>query len=288
MQLRRPLLLVGGAALCLVAGFQAVPSATPVPAEEARASAPVLAAPARDVVQPGSTGSVATSTSYRGTRRSFVLHVPDGLLGPAPLVVALHAHSQGPSSIRAYSRLEAFADENGFVVAFPGGAGGSWNAGTCCAPGAGDGVDDVAFLDEVIALSRERAEIDPQRIAVVGASNGGMMALRYGCARPDLLASVVVVSSPLIAPCPGAGATPVLALHGAQDAEVPLEGGSNARLGVTFPPIAQSLEPFRRAGAEVQVQVVPRAAHIWMTRTQHGFDATAAMWSWMRDRPRTS
>lgn len=287
MRLWRPLLLVGGAALCLFGGFQAASSAT---AREVAPPppAPTMAAPVLRPSQPGSTEVVPTSAAYRGTQRAFVLHVPDGLLGPAPLVVALHAHSQQPSSIRAYSRFEALADEHGFVVAFPGGAGGSWNAGTCCAPGAGEGVDDVAFLDEVVALARERTDVDPQRIAVVGASNGGMMALRYACERPHLLASVVAVASPLIAPCTRAGATPVLALHGGADAEVPLAGGLNPRLRVTFPPVEQSLEPFRASGAEVEVRVVPAVGHTWMDRTKHGFDASGAAWAWVRDHPRVS
>jgi polyhydroxybutyrate depolymerase len=235
---------------------------------------------------PGSTTTIATTKTYAGKPRTFVLHVPDGLLAPAPLVIALHAHSQESKVVRAYTRFEALADEQGFVVAFPEGAAGSWNAGLCCVPGSTDNVDDVSFLDEVIALARTRSVIDPNRIALTGGSNGAMMALRYACERPEVVASVAVVSGPVVTPCAPELPVPVLVLHGAKDRVVPLNGGRNPKLGVTFPPLGPSLEPFRKVGSEVQLQIVPRAGHEWMTRNRHGIDATRAIWSWMRDRPR--
>ncbi len=146
----------------------------------------------------------------------------------------------------------------------------------------------MAFLDEVIALSRDKALIDPDRISLAGGSNGAMMALRYGCERSETVASVAVVSGPLVARCTPKRPVPVLVLHGAKDTVIPLKGGRNARLGVTFPPVGASLEPFRRAGGEVKLQVVPRAGHQWMTRAKHGVDATRTLWTWMRDRPRVS
>lgn len=288
MDSRRPLLVAVGAALSLLAGVPAALSASKPQLVQVQAlgSAATQVTPPEPVGLPGSTTTVPTTRTYAGKVRTFVLHVPDGLLAPAPLVVALHAHSQEPKAIRAYSRLEALADEQGFVVAFPEGAAGSWNAGRCCVPGNRDRVDDIAFLDEVIALTRTKTLIDRNRVALTGGSNGAMMALRYACERSELVASVAVVAGPLVAPCAPELPVPVLVLHGARDRVVPLNGGRNPNLGVTFPAIGPSLEPFRKAGSEVQLQVVPRAGHDWMTRSAHGLDATRAIWSWMRDRPR--
>jgi polyhydroxybutyrate depolymerase len=294
MELRRPLSVAVGAALCLLAGLPSAlggqPGQNPPATIQAATVVPanIQAVPPDRIGLPGSTTTVETTQSYDGRARSFVLHIPDGLLAPAPLVVALHAHSQTTATIRGYSRLEALADEQGFVVAFPGGAGGSWNAGLCCRPGSRDGTDDVAFLDEVVALSRTKALIDPDRISFTGGSNGAMMALRYACEGSEVVASVAVVAGPLVAPCAPAQPVPVLALHGGQDGLVPLNGGTNAGLGVTFPPVGPSLEPFREAGGEVQLLVLPRAGHAWMTRSRDGVDATQLVWAWMRDHPRVS
>lgn len=291
MELRRPLLVAAGAALALLAAVpQTLSAASAAPTTIQAAGVVPFAAAAADtaerIARPGRTITLPTTHTYKGQRRRVVIHVPDGLLAPAPLVVALHAHSQDPNAIRAYSRLEQLADEQGFVVAFPEGAAGSWNAGTCCVPASREGIDDVAFLDEVLSLVRTQAVIDTDRISLTGGSNGAMMALRYACERPDVVASVAVVSGPLIAKCPLAQPVPVLVLHGARDTVVPLKGGRNAFLGVTFPPVDRSLEPFRRAKGEVRLQVVPRAGHDWMTREKHGVDATLAAWLWMRDHPR--
>src|SRR3546814_19080861 len=75
--------------------------------------------------------------------------------------------------------------------------------------------------------------------------------------------------------------SPLFRSHGALDTVVPLRGGRNAFLGVTFPPVDRSLEPFRKAKGEVRLQVVPRAGHDWMTREKHGVDATLAAWIWI-------
>lgn len=193
--------------------------------------------------------------------------------------MALHARSQTTDSIRAYTAFEQLADAQGFVVAFPSGAGGSWNAGGCCRPGSVQGTDLVAFLDEVIALARERATIDVDRIAVTGSSNGGMMALRYACERSAVIATAAVLAGPLMAPCAPENGVSVLVLHGdAKDGVVPLDGGFYDPTDVTFPPVSASLEPFRSTGSDVDLRVLPDAGHGWMTLEEHGLDATQAVW----------
>src|SRR5687767_5993705 len=134
MELRRPLLVAAGAALALLAAVpQTLSAATAGPTLIQAASATSIDT-SQHIARPGRTVTLPTTHTYKGKRRVVVVHVPDGLLAPAPLVVALHAHSQEPKAIRAYSRLEQLADEQGFVVAFPEGAAGSWNAGACCIP----------------------------------------------------------------------------------------------------------------------------------------------------------
>ena len=279
----RRLSLVGVGALLSV--LAALPSSLSASESAAPTTTPV-AVTSSVVGLPGSTTTVPTTKTHRGQRRSVVIHVPDGLLAPAPLVVALHAHSQDTKAVRAYTRLERLADEQGFVVAFPEGASGSWNAGACCFPGTDDAVDDVGYLDEVLRIVRARVPIDPARISFTGGSNGAMMALRYACERPSVVASVAVVAGPFVATCTPSEPVAVLVIHGAKDRVVPLNGGTNAKLRTTFPPVDRSLEPFRKAGGEVRLAVVPRAAHEWMTRDKHGVDATGTVWAWMRDRPR--
>lgn len=233
----------------------------------------------------GSTQTLATSFRSGSGTRNVIVHVPAGLLAPAPLLIALHGRAQLGEAIQRYSGFDALADREGFVVAYPDGVAGSWNAQGCCSPATGKGVDDIAFLDEVIRLVQARTPIDPDRIAMTGGSNGAMMALDYACERPDVISAVAVVSGPYVSRCVPTRPTPVLELHGGLDKLVPLAGGSVPSLGVTFPAVDASFDPFRRAGSEVVVQVVPSAGHMWMTRDATGVDASAEVWDWVRDHP---
>lgn len=233
----------------------------------------------------GSTKTIPTSFRSGGATRDVIVHVPDGLLAPAPLLIALHGRAQLGEAIRRYSRFDALADREGFVVAYPDGVAGSWNADGCCSPATGKGVDDIAFLDEVLRLVQSRTPIDPDRIAMTGGSNGAMMALDYACERPDVISAVAVVSGPYVSRCRPTRPTPVLELHGGRDTLVPLQGGVAPSLGVTFPAVSASFDAFRAAGSEVKVQVVPSAGHQWMTRDATGVDASSEIWDWVRDHP---
>ena len=193
--------------------------------------------------------------------------------------MALHALHQTPDTIRAATGLEALADEKKFVVAFPGGAHGSWNAGACCGRARDGDLDDVAFLDEVIASVRDRVLVDPSRIGLTGFSNGAMMALRYGCERSTVVSAVAVVAGPLAAPCAPASPVAVMEVHGRRDHVVPLAGGRNPQLRALFPPVESSLDPFRDVGSRVRVEVIG-GGHGWPT------GAARHVWDWLRTHPR--
>ncbi|MCW2606647.1 MAG: polyhydroxybutyrate depolymerase, partial [Frankiales bacterium] len=215
---------------------------------------------------PGTTETVTVG------ERSFVLHVPDGLLGPAPLLVVLHAFSKDAETMRRVTGFEALADREGFVVVFGSGRDSSWNAGRCCGPARTLAVDDVAYLDDVVLETARRVRLDERRIGVSGFSNGAMMALRYACERADVVASVAVVAGTLVSPCAPSAPVDVLDLHGTADRTVPLDGGRNERLSADFPAVRGALVPFTRAGGEAQVRPQPGEGHHWVT------GASTAVW----------
>ena len=75
------------------------------------------------------------------------------------------------------------------------------------------------------------------RVSVVGFSNGGMMAYRFACARPDLVDTVGVLSGTLEVPrC--AGPIRALHLHGDRDTAVPFDGATfSERLSAYLRPV---------------------------------------------------
>lgn len=168
-----------------------------------------------------------------GLTRSYLITVPDGLTGPAPLVLALHGLLEQSQSMRkrvARGRLDIFAEKYGFVVVYPSAWGRVWNIGE------GTGArrllpqrDDLAYLARVVADTRASFNIDPDRIFIVGYSLGGITSFSMACRNPGLFRAVAAVASqfPEMFSDDCANALPdgVLLIHGTEDAVIPFEGG---------------------------------------------------------------
>lgn len=173
--------------------------------------------------------------------------------GPLPILVALHGGGGKPGQFARNSGLAEAALARGFAVVLPAGSGRlgrlSWNAGHCCGAAARAGVDDLAFLDAVIADARARlgpAGAGP--VFLAGMSNGAMMAQAYAAARPGAVAGVAAVSgTPDLARFAPRAAVPLLILHGTADENVPFEGGLGRR--------SRSKTPFHSVRATLEANL---------------------------------
>ena len=164
---------------------------------------------------------------------------PPAAAGPRPLLVVLHAALLSGASTRdELERLPDMARRAGVALAFPDAQGLFWNDGSlsrALPPALSPTGDDLAFLDALIAALVADGTADPAAIHIAGVSNGGMMALRYACARADRLASVAVfmATMPLEAEkeCRPSRPLPVLMVAGTADpvvrwtGEVEMPGG---------------------------------------------------------------
>jgi polyhydroxybutyrate depolymerase len=95
-------------------------------------------------------------------------------------------------------------------------------------------VDDVAYLSAVVDDVMARYAIDAKRIWVIGLSNGGFMAHRLACDRPDRFAAIVSVAGSTwndAARCAGGSPVSVLEVHGASDPLVRYEGATSLHEG---------------------------------------------------------
>lgn len=189
----------------------------------------LLAAPLR-------AGTMEIDFEAEGLQRGFLLTIPEGLDGPAPLILALHGVLETGNSMRKWvtrGRMDEIAEEFGIVVAYPSAFTRVWNLGE------GLGAkriiprrDDLAYLEQVIGMVRERVEIDPARIFAVGYSQGGIMSLALACKNPDLIRAVGTVAMALpeglAQDCARHPPEGVLLIHGSEDWVVPIEGGALA------------------------------------------------------------
>lgn len=226
--------------------------------------------------------------------REAIVYLPSRLppMGSRALVVVLHGglgNAERIADQRSESglNLDDVAEQNGFIVAYLEGTPAgrllgdrvlAWNAGGgCCGLPWRNGVDDVAYIKTAVDRLAGQYGVDRSRVFGMGHSNGGMMTQRLVC-ETTLYAAAVAISGPLTletARCPAAKGRRVLAIHGADDQNVPLAGGRGTRgvSGVAFPSEARSRQVFEDSGATYTLQIVAGADHM-LNRIQAAIQAS--------------
>jgi polyhydroxybutyrate depolymerase len=162
--------------------------------------------------------------------RVYRVYRPSDLPPRPGLVIDLHAAGSNGFTEQAISGVWLHAARNGWIVAYPEGVDDGWEPYGCCRH---DGVDDLAFLAEVIARLEASDGIDPNRVFLTGLSRGGMMAYRAACELRVPVAAIAVVAGNMAdehgivggVGCRPSGEVSVLAIHGTADTQVPLAGG---------------------------------------------------------------
>ncbi|MFO1313209.1 MAG: PHB depolymerase family esterase [Burkholderiales bacterium] len=170
-----------------------------IPARARAANDAVVAAPTTspqaERARPG-TFATASFACAAGTR-AYKVYLPachaDAGGAPMPLVVMLHGCTQSPEDFAAGTRMNALADQHGFVVVYPAqcqnaNASKCWNWFR-----AEDQARDRGEPALVAGIAREVAanyRLDERRIFVAGMSAGAAMAVVLGATYPDLFAAV--------------------------------------------------------------------------------------------------
>lgn len=163
-----------------------------------------------------------------------------------PMVVLLHGGTQSMSKLfrkhsGASQSWSGLAQQEHFVLMVPNGtniktqdtAGDDqhWND---CRPfiqgtGAGSKSDDVRFILRLMDWASENVGVDPQRIYVTGASNGGMMSYRLAQETAHKIAAMTVFVANLPEPSEcqeNSVPMPMMIVNGTEDTLVPWAGGS--------------------------------------------------------------
>lgn len=131
-----------------------------------------------------------------GRIRRFLLYVPRSYTGATavPLVFDLQASGISPEVELQITGMEQAAEARGFIVVapeaitdFPRG-GTTWNI-----PHKQSGVDDVAFIGEVLEAVNEAVCVDKTSVYAVGFSGGARFASELACRMPDRFAAISAV-----------------------------------------------------------------------------------------------
>lgn len=169
------------------------------------------------------------SLAAGGRPRTYTLIAPDKIASLLPLIIVYHGGGQTAERARRYTRFDEGAAKEDFAVVYPHGLDNHWNDGrvsTDLRQRAAADADDVEFTAQIIAQLEVEGIIDPARVYLTGASNGGMMAMRAACELGARIAGIapVVANMPVDLQC-GAERMPSLFIHGSDDEYMPFAGG---------------------------------------------------------------
>jgi polyhydroxybutyrate depolymerase len=258
----------GALALALVVPLAGCATGSGAPDASPSASAPTRA---------GGTASAAPDVRAElrvdGRTREYLLHRPaSDADGPRPLVIAFHGRGSDAAELREQSRLEKAAGARGMLVAYPEGIDSGWGAGTQKTPQRPDPGLDVRFTEALIQHLVRTEQADPERVHVVGFSNGGSMALRMAAERPGLLAGAASVAGQLPAGAASVeptGAVPVMVVYGAEDPVRPIGGWPSPP-----PDPEEPILPSRSARDTAEAFAAAGGAGEPVTEEEKGYDRT--------------
>jgi polyhydroxybutyrate depolymerase len=162
--------------------------------------------------------------------RRYHVHLPSNYeaFNSLPLLIALHGRLGTGKKMIRQTGFNGIADREGFIVVYPEGFKRGWADGRGITHADRRGVDDVAFIDKLIRICREKFNLDHTRIFAAGHSNGGFMAQRLAIERSQHFAAVAVVaaslSESLASKFTPSRPMPILFIHGTADPVTPYAG----------------------------------------------------------------
>jgi polyhydroxybutyrate depolymerase len=195
--------------------------------------------------------STTLRVAAAGRTRTIIVHTPTGDTGrtPIPLVLNLHGSGSTAPAQEAFTGMDATANTDGFLVAYPQGAiaassGFDWNVpgqpllGGRPAPRGS--ADDVAFLSQAITYLSQHYCVDTNRVFATGFSGGARLASQLGCDQSARVAAIAPVSGlRRPTPCPTTRPVPVISFHGTADPVDPYNGNGQRYWTYSVPDAAQ-------------------------------------------------
>ncbi|WP_430906631.1 alpha/beta hydrolase family esterase [Maribacter sp. 2-571] len=177
--------------------------------------------------------------SISGETRTYHLYLPENPLN-APVVMLLHGNKSNNDEILGLTNVTApykiwlnIAEQENIILVVPNGSKGStgdngWN--DCRSDSQGNPTsNDVLFASTLIDFVLTEYQANPDRVFVMGTSNGGQMAFRLAQELPEKLTAFAAIAAakPLNTKCAN-GTTPISALivNGTADPILPYEGGT--------------------------------------------------------------
>lgn len=173
------------------------------------------------------------SMLHDGVTREYIVYVPAVYNGSSsvPLLFNFHGYGMSANNQMSYGNMRAVADTAGFILVYPQGTlfwGSShWNVGSWTL---GSSADDIGFTEAMIDTLAANYNIDLNRVYSCGYSNGGYFSFVLACQLSAEIAAIGSVggtmSTETYNSCNPSHPTPVVTIHGTDDAIVSYSGGN--------------------------------------------------------------
>ena len=173
------------------------------------------------------------SMLHDGVTREYIVYVPAVYNGSSsvPLLFNFHGYGMSANNQMSYGNMRAVADTAGFILVYPQGTlfWGSphWNVGSWTL---GSTADDIGFTEAMIDTLAANYNIDLNRVYSCGYSNGGYFSFVLACQLSAEIAAIGSVggtmSTETYNSCNPSHPTPVVTIHGTDDAIVSYSGGN--------------------------------------------------------------
>jgi polyhydroxybutyrate depolymerase len=252
-KLVRPLALYAGLVLAIATSAYSVGGqpATYRPLLTSDAKPPGPASVASGCGHAVTAGATTLHLEVGGPQRAVIVYLPAEYKESTPMALVLNMHGSGstPKQEELFSGMDATANADGFIVAYPqglipSGSGFDWNVPGEPLFGGGyppkNAADDVTFLSGLVPDLAARYCIDLKRVYATGVSGGGRMASQLACDASGTFAAVAPVAGLRFpGPCPATRPVPVIAFHGTADPIDPYNGHGQAYWTYSVPTAAQ-------------------------------------------------
>lgn len=184
-----------------------------------------LALPNEGIIPVAGTAVEAQTLSWQGVDRKVLVIRPDPAPTRAvPALVLLHYDGGTPTLMANLTRVADLVANEGLIAVVPAADRYHWSDDPA---NSRDQTDDVGFLSSLVDTETTKYPINPAKIAVAGYSNGGFMALRMACERPDLFSAAAAVAAEMRTSvsnvCHPERPLPVLFILGTDDKVVPYD-----------------------------------------------------------------
>jgi polyhydroxybutyrate depolymerase len=189
------------------------------------------------------------SLMHDGISRNYTIYVPSSYTpqNNAALVINLHGYTLNRSFQMTSSGMNAVAEREGFLVAYPDAVNADWFGPQ----------DNIGFVDRLLDDVASQYSVNAAKVYATGFSQGGMMSYVLGVALQDRFAAIASVggtrplaSGDVLFP-PTIAATPsrpfsLLHIHGTGDPIVPYNGGVSTvgSLTLNFPPVDRLIHEY--------------------------------------------